>query len=167
NPHDEDLWEYYTTSQLASVDLATGKVTPIGKAGIIESVHVSPDGKDLLVTTIHKPFSYLHQYRNFPKEAEILDRTGKVLHKVRSPPLEDKVATNGVVTGPRSVQWRPSDAATVMWVEALDGGDLKNSVPHRDRLMALKAPFTEDPRQVVKIEQRYSGIQFAPKGGMA
>jgi dipeptidyl aminopeptidase/acylaminoacyl peptidase len=167
NPHDEDLWEYYTISQLASVDLATGKVTPLGKPAIIDSVHLSPDGKDLLVTTIHKPFSYLHQYRNFPKEVEIWDRTGKMLHKVASQPLEDKVPINGVATGPRSIQWRPSDAATVVWVEALDGGDLKNTVPHRDRLMALKAPFTADPREVVKIEQRFSGIQFAPKGGMA
>jgi dipeptidyl aminopeptidase/acylaminoacyl peptidase len=167
NPHDEELWEFYATSQLATVDLATGKVTPVGKAGIVESAHLSPDGKDLLVTTIHKPFSYLHQYRAFPKEVEIWDRAGKVLHKVASQPLEDKVPINGVLTGPRAIEWRPSDAATVVWVEALDGGDLKNSVPNRDRIMALKAPFTGDAREVAKTEQRFSGIQFAPKGGLA
>src|SRR5687768_14430386 len=58
NPHDEDLWEYYATSQIATVDLATGKVSPFGKPGIIESAHVSPDGRNILVTTIHRPFSY-------------------------------------------------------------------------------------------------------------
>src|SRR5260370_42140599 len=58
NPHDEDLFEYYATSQLAMIDAATGKVTPIGKAGIIESARISPDGKNLLVTTLHRPFSY-------------------------------------------------------------------------------------------------------------
>jgi dipeptidyl aminopeptidase/acylaminoacyl peptidase len=166
-PHDENLWEYYATSQLATVDLATAKVTPVGKAGIIESAHVSPDGKDLLVTTIHRPFSYLHQYREFPKEVEVWDRAGKVLHKVASQPLEDKVPINGVAVGPRGIQWRPSDSATVVWVEALDGGDLKNAVPHRDRIMALKAPFTGDAREIFKIEQRYAGMQFAAKGGLA
>jgi len=44
NPHDEDLFEYYATSQLAVVDPVTGKTTPIGKPGIIEAVHNSPDG---------------------------------------------------------------------------------------------------------------------------
>ena len=76
NPHDEDLWEYYATSQLAIVDLATGKTTPVGKAGIIDSARIAPDGRYLLVTTIHRPFSYLHQYREFPKEIEVWDRAG-------------------------------------------------------------------------------------------
>src|ERR1035438_4396806 len=44
NPHDEDLFEYYATSQLALVDVARWRNTPIGKAGIIESAHISPDG---------------------------------------------------------------------------------------------------------------------------
>ena len=57
NPHDEDVFEFYATSQLALVDLATNKVTPIGKAGIIEAARISPDGKHLLVTTVHRPFS--------------------------------------------------------------------------------------------------------------
>ncbi len=167
NPHDEDLFEYYATSQLALVDAATGKATPIGKAGIIESARISPDGKDILVTTIHRPFSYLHDARAFPKEIEIWDRAGKVLHKVASAPLEDRVPINGVATGPRSIQWRPNDSADLMWVEALDKGDLKNKVPHRDRLLALKAPFTGEPREIVKTEQRFSGIQFFEKGGRA
>jgi dipeptidyl aminopeptidase/acylaminoacyl peptidase len=166
-PHDEDLWEYYATSQLATVDLATGKVTPVGKAGVIESAHISPDGRDFLVTTIHRPFSYLYQYRAFPKEVEIWDRSGKVLHKVASQPLEDKVPINGVATGPRSIQWRPSAPATVVWVEAMDGGDLRNNVPFRDRLMALKSPFTGDAVEIYKSEHRFSGIQFAAKGGLA
>ena len=54
-----------------------------------------------------------------------------------------------------------------MWVEALDQGDLKNKVPHRDRLLALQAPFTGEPREIVKTEQRFGGIQFFEKGGRA
>lgn len=96
NPHDEDLFEYYATSQLALVDLGTNKVTPIGKAGIIESARISPDGKDLLVTTVHRPFSYLLGVRSFPKEIEVWDITGKMVHKVASQGLEERVSLTGV-----------------------------------------------------------------------
>src|SRR5439155_11869416 len=92
---------------------------------------------------------------------------GKVVHKVASLPLEERVSLSGVPTGPRNIQWRPSQPATLVWVEALDGGDLKNKVPYRDRIVALQAPFTGDPREVLKIEQRFQGIQFAEKGGLA
>ncbi|HXB68813.1 MAG TPA: prolyl oligopeptidase family serine peptidase [Candidatus Acidoferrales bacterium] len=166
-PHDEDLFEYYATSQLAYVDAATGKVTPAGKPGIVESVRISPDAKNLLVTVIHRPFSYLHQASAFPKEIEIWDHTGKVLHKVASQPLEDKVPINGVMTGPRSIQWRPSEPATLIWVEALDNGDLKNPAPFRDKIVSLKAPFNSPPHEILKTEQRFSGIQMTQSGGIA
>jgi dipeptidyl aminopeptidase/acylaminoacyl peptidase len=167
NPHDEDVWEYYATSQLATVDLARNTVTPTGKPGIIAAARISPDATYLLVTTIHRPFSYLHDAASFPREVEVWDRAGKVVRKVASQPLEDKVPINGVPTGPRTIQWRPSEPATLMWVEALDGGDLKNAVPHRDRVVMLKAPFAGEPGEVFKTEQRFAGIQFAAKGGLA
>jgi dipeptidyl aminopeptidase/acylaminoacyl peptidase len=166
-PHDEDLFEYYATSQLASVDAASGRVALVGKPGIIESVRISPDGRNFLVTMIHRPFSYLHQASAFPKEIEIWDRAGKVLHKVASQPLEDKVPINGVMTGPRAIQWRPSEPATLIWVEALDHGDLKNQAPFRDKIVSLKAPFSSPPHEIVKTEQRFSGIQMTESGGLA
>ncbi len=167
NPHDEDLWEYYATSQLAIVDLATGKPALLGKPAIVASARFSPDGRNILVTTIHKPFSYLHQYRDFPRDIEVWDRGGKMIHKVAGLPLQDKIPINGVSTGPRSVQWRPSAPATLVWVEALDGGDLKNIVPHRDRLLALKAPFTGAPVEFFRTEQRFGGIEIAAASGLA
>src|ERR1700738_3757413 len=47
-----------------------------------------------------------------------------------------------------------------MWVEALDGGNPKEKVPPRDRLVAIKAPFQGEPSEIFKTEQRFSGIQF-------
>ena len=167
NPHDEDLFEYYATSQLAIVEFGTGKVTPLGKPGIIESARISPDGRHFLVTTVHHPFSYLLGVRSFPKEIEVWDRTGKMIHKVASLPLQERVSLTGVPTGPRNIQWRPNELATLMWVEALDGGDLRTQVPFRDRLVALKAPFTGEPVELFKTQQRFQGIQMAEKGGLA
>lgn len=167
NPHDEDLFAYYATAQLATVDLATGKSTPIGKAAIIASARISPNGKYLLVTTIHKPFSYLYPASSFPKEIEVWDLAGKVVHKVASLPMEDHVPINGVPTGPRDVAWRPSEPATLVWVEALDGGDLRKPAPYRDHILTLKAPFTGQPAEDFKTEQRFQGIQMAAKSGLA
>jgi len=54
-------------------------MTPIGKAGVIESAAPSrPMAGNILVSTIHRPFSYLHDASDFPKEIEVWDRTGKV-----------------------------------------------------------------------------------------
>src|SRR5207249_3055661 len=44
---------------------------------------------------------------------------------------------------------------------------LKNSVPFRDRIVSLRAPFTGQPHELIKTEQRFAGIQMAPKGGLA
>ena len=166
-PHDEDLFEYYATSQLAIVEVATGKLTLVGKPAIIESVHLSPDGNHLLVTSVHKPFSYLLGVRSFPKEIEIWDHSGKVEHKIASQPLQERTTLTGVQTGPRNIVWKRSDPATVIWAEALDNGDLKNKVPFRDRILALKAPFTADAKEIFKTEQRFQGIQFFETGTLA
>ena len=90
-----------------------------------------------------------------------------MVQKVASEPLAERVSLTGVQTGPRNIQWRPASPATLMWVEALDSGDLKNKVPYRDRMLALKAPFTGEPREVFKTRAAFQGIQMAQKGGMA
>jgi dipeptidyl aminopeptidase/acylaminoacyl peptidase len=166
SPFDEDLFEYYTTSQLALVDSASGKTTEVGKPGIIQSANSSPDGHHLLVATVHRPFSYLYPAFAFPREVQVWDTKGKVEYKLASVPLADQVPIDGVITGPRSYRWRPTAPATLVWVEALDGGDPKKKVPHRDRAMTLKAPFTESPSELVKTEHRFAGGQFGEKGGL-
>ena len=50
----------------------------------------------------------------------------------------------GVPTGPRQVHWRPTAPATLVWAEALDGGDPRKKTAPRDRLLTLAAPFTDD-----------------------
>ncbi len=160
NPHDEDLYEYYATAQIAAVDVESGKVTPLGKPGMIESLNLSPNGKDMLVTREHRPFSYLYPGRQFPKEIEIWSATGAMVHAVASIPLQERVPIGGVQATPRDIRWIPTEPATLMWVQALDGGDPKEKVPHRDRIVAMKAPFTGEPAEVFKTEERFQGIQF-------
>jgi dipeptidyl aminopeptidase/acylaminoacyl peptidase len=160
NPHDEDLFEYYSTSQLVRVDAVSAAVTPLGKPGILDEVMPSPDGKNVLITREHRPFSYLHPYREFPKEVEIWTPAGALAYKVASLPLPASVPVGGVQTGPRIIRWAANHPATVFWVEAMDGGNPKEKVPHRDKLMAVTAPFKGEPVEVFKTEERFAGIQF-------
>ena len=166
SPHDEKLFEYYATSQLALVDSTNGRTTPVGQAAIFQTVDRSPDSNHILVTRVHRPFSYLYPDFAFPKDIEIWDTKGKLTYKVASLPLSDQVPIDGVITGPRSVTWRPSDPATVVWVKALDGGDPKKKVSHRDSVLMLKAPFAGEPVEIFKTEERFSGNGFGEKGLM-
>lgn len=164
--HDEKLFEYYATSQLALVDTTSGKVTDVGAPAIFQSVDVSPAGQHILVARVQKPFSYLYPAFAFPREVEVWDTKGKVVHKVASMPLQDQVPIDGVVTGPRNYRWSPTEAATLIWVEAMDSGDPKKKVPHRDRVLVLQAPFTGAPTELIKTEHRFAGMQFGEKDGL-
>ena len=160
NPHDEDLFEYYASSQLVRVDTGNGVVQAIGNPGLLEQVNASPEGKDILISRLHRPFSYLHPAQEFPKEVEVWNTTGALVYKVASLPLPAHVPLGGVPTGPRQIRWMANQPATVFWVEALDGGNPKEKVPHRDRVLAIRAPFKGEPVEVFKTEERFAGIQF-------
>ena len=162
--HDEDLFEYYFTSQLAAIDSTTGRKTLIGKPGIFENVAPSPSGEYILVSRIKRPFSRFLPMNGFPNEVEIWNRRGEVAKKIADLPSQEGVPINGVETGPRSVRWRPDQPATITWAEALDGGDLKNKVPFRDKVVSLAAPFAGAPAEIAKTEWRFGGISYTEKG---
>lgn len=165
NPQDEKLYEYYATSQLALVDSVTGRSTPLGKPGIFQGMDPAPDGHHLLITRLQKPFSYLFPDSSFPKEIEVWDTSGKLVYKVASQPLADQVPIDGVITGPRSIRWRPNQPATLVWAKALDDEDPKKKVPYRDSVLTIKAPFTGQPIELVKTEHRFGNGGFNEKGG--
>ena len=99
--YDETLFEYYLTSQLALIDPASGKATPIGKPGMFEEAAPSPDGRFFLVTRTKRPFSRLVPRDDFPKDIEIWSRTGDKVRTIADMPMGDAVPITGVITGPR------------------------------------------------------------------
>jgi dipeptidyl aminopeptidase/acylaminoacyl peptidase len=167
NPHDEDLFDYYATAQLALVDVESGKTTLIGQPAIFQTAEPSPDGRYLLIARVHRPYSYLHPHSFFPKEVEVWDSNGKVVYKLASLPLADQIPIEGVATGPRNYHWRPTGPSTLIWVEALDGGDPKKRVPYRDRILMLKAPFDGSPLELAKTEHRFAGLHWCEDGDLA
>lgn len=166
-PYDEKLFDYYTTSQIVEIDVFSGSSRKIGEQGIYLYADPSPDGNLLLVYRIKKPYSYSVPYYSFPHSLEIWDRGGKLVHVFADLPLADEVPMRGVPTGPRSVQWRPLKPATLIWIEALDEGNPEKKVPHRDKLMTLSAPFKEQPKEILKVQHRYSGIAWLKPAGKA
>ncbi|MBI3471442.1 MAG: S9 family peptidase [Candidatus Solibacter usitatus] len=161
--YDEKLFEYYATAQLALVDSVTGHSTPVGAPAVFRKAAPSPDARFLFVERIVHPYSWLHPAQNFPTELEVWDRNGKLVHKVASLPLAE-APIEGVPTGPRQAGWKPTDPATLEWVEALDGGNPKNAATHRDRVLLLPAPFQAAPQELVRTEHRALSVQWLEGG---
>ena len=52
-------------------------------------------------------------------------------------PVSDEVPRKGVPTGPRLVSWEERAPASLVWAEALDGGDPVTPAEHRDGIFRL------------------------------
>jgi dipeptidyl aminopeptidase/acylaminoacyl peptidase len=170
NKHDEDLFDYFAASQMALVDVGSGVVTTIDKPGLYDGVNIAPDGVHVLVAAIHKPYSYVTTYDRFPRDVEvwdIADRAAVKKHTVASLALADRVPVRGVALGPRDFSWRATDPATLVWAEALDGGDWNVNVPARDKVMLLKAPFTSPAVEIARTTQRYEGFDWSERPSVA
>ncbi len=167
NSHDESLFDYYCSSQLVLVDLLQDKLTPVGTPGLMASVDVSPDGQHLLIVRIERPYSYVLPVSRFSKQVEVRSIAGEVEHTLARLPLEDRIPIDGVPTGVRSVGWRPTEPATLVWLEALDDGDPKKKVEYRDRIMMIAAPYSDPARQLTRTQERCAGIVWGQFDGLA
>ncbi|HEV2844607.1 MAG TPA: prolyl oligopeptidase family serine peptidase [Thermoanaerobaculia bacterium] len=167
SPADETLFEHYLTSQVARVGL-DGKVTPLGQPGIAMDVSPSPDGRYLLVQTLHRPFSYLFPADRFPRRIEVWDLDGKTVRAVADIALQEDItnAFDSVPRGPRGVSWRDDAPATLVWAEALDDGDATREAAERDRIVLHAAPFQGEPTPFITLGFRSSGVSWG-EGGLA
>jgi dipeptidyl aminopeptidase/acylaminoacyl peptidase len=167
NEYDASLFDYYATSQLAVIDVESGRIQNIGAPGIFLVADPAPNGQYVLVSRIHRPYSYIVPAERFPQDVEVWDRLGRVVYKVASLPLQENVPIGGVPTGARDISWNPSKPATLVWVEALDEGDPKKQVKERDKVMWVHEPFTEPPVELARTEKRFAGLSFGESGGFA
>jgi len=167
NAFDEKLFDYYATSQIVEVEVSTGQSRKIGGPGIYADAIPSSDGNYLLVTRIKRPYSYSVPYSEFAQSCEVWGKNGELVKVIADLPPGEGIPLNGVPTGPRNVDWQPLKPATLLWIEALDGGDPEKEVPFRDRLMVLPAPFSGDAKEVLKLQHRAAGMSWFATPGMA
>lgn len=164
NPYDEQLMDYYLTSQLAEVDL-DGNVKEIAKPAIYRSASYSPDGKYILVQTVERPYSYLVPIYYFPTNTFVLNSDGSIAKELYNAPLADKIpiSFDAVAPGPRSYQWRKDADATLLWTEALDEGNPNKEMKHHDAVFVLTAPFTAAPQKLYETKYRFGGMEWINK----
>jgi dipeptidyl aminopeptidase/acylaminoacyl peptidase len=158
SPYDEQLFEFYTTSQM--VKNQNGTETLIGSPAIYLSVTVSPDKNYLLQRVLKKPFSYLVSAYGFPAAVLITDIQGKMVKK-----LADLPSTEGRPSGydnlqnvPRNFDWRDDVAATVTWAQPLDSGLINKKMDFHDAVYALPAPFTGIAKVLFKTQTRFYNV---------
>ncbi len=165
NKHDEDVFDHYFTSRIVEVTL-DGEVSDLTEPGIYTTIRLSPDNQYILVTEVKRPYSYRVPAFRFPNETKVLDRDGDLVTMVAELPLRDQIPIgfSSTYEGPRSINWRADQPATLVWVEALDGGDQRREVEKRDRVFMQEVPFSGNPSAIIDLEYRYSGISWSEEG---
>lgn len=164
NVDDERLFEHYAQSRLGLVDLE-GNLQPLGDPGLHASALPSPDGKHVLVERLRPPYSYAVPYSRFARVIEVIDAKAKVVRRVADQDVADEIPIEGVRTGPREVHWQPLRPATLVWTEALDEGDPRKQVEHRDRVMSHAAPFADTPEERLRVQHRLRALLWTAKAG--
>lgn len=159
NTIDEANFDALVTSELYKIDLSGNKTLWKEKA-IYSGVSFSPDGNLVLLTTMHRPYSYIVPLNRFPQKAAVYDLDGKLIKEINEKPLLEVMPKGfmSTYTGKRYISWRSDKPSTLYWVEALDGGDPEKQVDARDEVFQLDYPFTGQPVSMVKTINRFAGI---------
>jgi len=161
NPTDETNFLILTTSELYKIDLK-GKSVLFKEENRYAGENISPDGKYVLITTLHKPFSYIVPLNRFPKLIVVYDINGNEVKTVSDIPLSEVLPKGfmAVRPGKRDVNWRADQPSTLFYVEALDGGDPQTKAEFRDVLYQWEAPFEASSIQMAKTISRFSHITW-------
>lgn len=159
SPYDEQLFEFYATSQL--IKNINGLETKIGQPIIYSSYDISPDSKYLLIERIDKPFSYLVTAGGFNSTVYVSDMSGKLISTVDKVPSSELAPSgyDNVLNAPRSHQWVNSLPSTISFIEPLDSGFIKKKVDDHDALYFLAVPFDRKAaKQILKTPQRMGNM---------
>ena len=136
----------------------SGSERSIGAPASYGEVSISPDGKYLVVEKQERTPGTVR--------TEVWDASnGEVLRAVTSTGRARSRATSSdaVVPGPRSIEWRGDKPATLVWVEAQDGGNPATAAKIRDRLFQLASPFSGTPEPFAELEFRSRGVVWGSK----
>ncbi|GAB2301826.1 hypothetical protein Dimus_035852 [Dionaea muscipula] len=161
--YDEDLFDYYATSQLVLASL-DGTTKRFGPPSVYTSLDPSPDHRYILVRSIHRPYSFTVPCGRFPKKVDLWTADGQFVRELCDLPLAEDIpiAHSSVRKGMRSINWRADKPSTLYWAETQDGGDAKVEVSPRDIIYTQAAePIDgEQPTILHKLDLRYGGISW-------
>jgi len=161
NKIDEKNFETLTQSNLYRISLK-GKAKPFAKKNLYNDISFSPDGKFVLISIIQKPFSYLVPYYRFPMKYVVFSSKGKELNTIHEVPLIEDLPKGfmAVRKGPRNFSWRLDKPSSLIFAEALDGGDPDTDVSYRDEIFEIQYPFNKNKTSILKTINRYYQIDW-------
>lgn len=163
--HDEALFDHYFTGQLVRIGI-DGSARLVGVPGLFTDFSVSPDGRYLLTQRLKRPYSYLLPARFFPTEIAVSTIDGAPVRTLVDRPLADDLPVDfdATVKGPRDAEWRSDAAATLVWAEALDGGNPRAKMAFHDTVMMQAAPFDAAPVELAQTPLRYESTLWGDDG---
>lgn len=154
---DEDTFESLAATVPVRVDPDTGSRKELGAAALYQSIEESPDSAYLLVHRLRRPFSFRVPSGYFARSVEVWSSDGGLERVIADLPVSDEVPRQGVPTGPRQVSWEERAPASLLWTEALDGGDPVAPAETRDQVLRLTAPFTGAGAVLLTVRHRCLG----------
>ncbi|MEA3392227.1 MAG: prolyl oligopeptidase family serine peptidase [Candidatus Marinimicrobia bacterium] len=158
---DEHNFEQLASSEIYKVSL-NGTLIKWLDTAMYGNISFSPNGDYVMLSTLEKPFSYLVPYDRFPSRTTIYTREAKKVKTILTVPLIEDLPKGfmAVRTGRRNLSWRSDKPSTLVYVEARDNGDPAKKVEYRDEIFLLEAPFTGNPRSILKTVNRFAGIKW-------
>lgn len=162
NKTDEFNFEQLALSELWKINIDGSSERWLGST-MFRGISFSPDGNYVMVTALERPFSYLVPFYRFPFTTNIYSKEGQKVQTVLEVPLIEDLPKGFMAerTGRRDLKWRSDKPASLVFVEALDGGDPENKTEFRDEVFQLEAPFNGNSQSLIRTVNRYSGIRWA------
>jgi dipeptidyl aminopeptidase/acylaminoacyl peptidase len=161
NPNDEFNFEQLALSELYKINL-DGTKSKWKEADMYTSISFSPNGAYAMVVTVDRPFSYIVPYRRFPSKTNIYSKDGNLVFELLETPLIEDLPKGfmAVRMGMRNISWRSDKPSSLIYIQALDRGDPENEVEYRDEVFELEAPFNSRGESLLKLKNRYAGMQW-------
>ena len=157
-PYDEQLFEFYATSQIIKNDF-TNEIK-VGTPAIYTRINTSPDRNYIMVSKLNKPFSYLVPSNGFPATVEVLTIDGlskKVL--ANNPSSEgNPIGFDDASPYPRDFGWRSDEPSTIYYVQALEKGLGRTKAPFKDVVYTITPDDKSTSKELFKTRMRFRNI---------
>jgi dipeptidyl aminopeptidase/acylaminoacyl peptidase len=175
-PHDKAILEHYTIGQLALLDVRTRSERRIGTPQLFRAVEVAPDGRQVRITRVTTPYSYLVPVSSFGTVQELWDLQGTVLATLATTPLREanpRTAAFGAGAGAaaasdsgrRSVQWNPMGDGLVYLQNIVRNGPNGGRGTTGVRYVHWRAPFgPNDTATLYEGSNQFIGLTWSRDG---
>lgn len=139
------------TQQRAVLIDAKGQLKPLSESGMLESLSISPDGQYLLVQLLDDNLHPAVKFSRLGRRYQVINlHNGSMVAEPTALAAAVIVARqpDAAASGARLVQWLPSAAASLVWVEAVELQGHRIAAPVRDQVWRWDAPFMQ-PSQIL------------------